>query len=106
MSIAAERVGRPDLPREWERLERRAEQVAGVVAYWKRRALEAEGEVARLRASLEALAAAPEAAAAADLEAELRRLRAENAALASRMTQARQRVGALLKRLAALGLEP
>ena len=37
---------------------------------------------------------------------EVVRLRAENTALQSRMLQARKRVGALLKRLAALELEP
>ena len=99
MSIAAERPPRPDLPAPWERLERVAAEVALSVAYWKRRSQEAEEEVARLRHSLEGLAA-PDSS-----EDEIRRLRAENAALRSRMQQARNRVKVLLRRLGALGIE-
>lgn len=104
MSFAAERAGGPELPRQWERLERVAEEVAVTVGTWRRRALEAEEEVTRLRHALEELAAEREQPG--DLEEELRRLRAENAALHSRMLQGRKRVTALLRRLASLGIEP
>jgi hypothetical protein len=99
MSIAAEPTPRPELPAPWERLERVAEEVALSAAYWRRRSQEAEEEVVRLRHSLEGLAAAEGS------EDEIRRLRAENAALRSRMQQARTRVKVLLKRLGALGIE-
>lgn len=104
MSAAADRDGRAGLPPEWDRLEHAAEALAGEVLFWRRRAEEAEGEVARLRQALEALAAAPSGTSPEDRD-ELVRLRAENTALQSRMLQARQRVRALLKRLAALELE-
>ncbi len=99
MSIAADRAPRPELPAPWERLERVAGEVAVSVGYWRRRSQEAEEEVARLRRSLEELAGADGS------EDEIRRLRAENAALRSRMQQARTRVEVLLKRLGALGVE-
>lgn len=104
MSIVAERSSRPDLPRAWARLERLAEEAALSIAYWKRRSQEAEDEIVRLRRSLEGLASGSEAPGGA--EEELRRLRAENAALRSRMQQARTRVKTLLKRLVTLGMEP
>ncbi len=104
MSAAADRDGRAELPPEWDRLEHAAEALASEVVFWRRRAEEAEGEVARLRQALESLASAPPPASPQDGE-ELMRLRAENTALQSRMLQARQRVRALLKRLAALELE-
>ena len=104
MSFAGERVGRTELPRQWERLERLVDDAAVGIGYWRRRALEAEDEIARLRDALEevASAAAPESG---DLKAEVRRVRAENAALLSRLAEARGRVQAVLKRLVALGVD-
>lgn len=105
MSGAADGPVRPSLPPEWERLERVAEAAAGEVVFWRRRIAEAEEEVARLRRTLEELAEARERDVDGDRE-EVIRLRAENTALESRMLQARKRIGALLKRLAALELDP
>jgi hypothetical protein len=86
----------------WERLERTAERAAAALAAWRSRALEAETEVARLRAALEAVAReAAEAPLGGEAE-ELRMLRAENALLRSRTAEARRRVGGLLARLALL----
>lgn len=104
MSASAEPTRLPDLPPAWERLEHAADEAAAAVRFWRRRALDAEQEVARLQRALEELASTirerPE-----DLADELRRLRAENAALQSRMLQARKRVQGLLKRLVTLGIE-
>lgn len=84
----------------WERLERAAARAAAALAAWRSRALDAEAEVARLRAALEQVSAAPaDALGGAD---ELGRLRAENALLRSRTAEARRRVAALLARLAVL----
>lgn len=105
MSGAAEGVSRPPLPPEWGRLERVAEATAGEIAFWRRRTAEAEEEVARLRRALEDLAEARERDVDGGRE-EVIRLRAENTALESRMLQARKRIGALLKRLSALELDP
>ncbi len=104
MSIAAERGRRPELPPGWERLERAAEDAAVAVAVWRHRAADAEEEVVRLRRALEDLAS--NRSRPDDLGEELRRLRAENAALQSRMLEARKRVGALMRRLASLEVEP
>jgi predicted RNase H-like nuclease (RuvC/YqgF family) len=104
MSTGADPGRRPDLPRQWERLERAVEDAAGAVEYWRRRAVETDEEVTRLRRTLEGLSGTEEQAA--DPSAELRRLRAENAALRSRMLQARKRVQLLMKRFASLGIEP
>ncbi|HET8654213.1 MAG TPA: hypothetical protein VFL93_01675 [Longimicrobiaceae bacterium] len=104
MSSAADRSERAPLPRSWERLEHRVEEAAVAVATWRRRALEAEEEIVRMRRTLEAFAGRgdrPE-----DTAEELRRLRAENAVLRSRMVQARKRVTGVLRRLGALGIEP
>ena len=49
MSVGADGPGRPELPREWERLERVAETAAAEVVFWRRRTSEAEEEVGRLR---------------------------------------------------------
>lgn len=103
MSVAADRARRPELPSQWERLERAVEDAALASAVWKRRAVEAEGEVLRLRRALEELAS--EGSRPGDMDEELRRLRAENAALQSRMLEARKRVGSLMRRLLALGVE-
>ena len=105
MSVAGERVGRFELPRQWERLERLVDQAAEGLGYWRRRAEAAEDEVARLRQALEELASAAEPMPG-DLKAEVRRVRAENAALHSRLAEARGRVQGVLKRLVALGVEP
>jgi len=85
----------------WERLERAARSAAESLAEWRRRALEAEHEVQRLRTELEQLTSLGPLPSdeAGD---ELRRLRAENAVLTSRAAEARQRIGALLGRLAML----
>lgn len=106
MSAAAERRRGAELPPQWGRLERVAQEAAAALSAWRRRALEAEEEVVRLRRSLEELATARSAQPIPDLRDEVRRLRAENAALHSRMIQARKRVAALMKRLVTLGIEP
>ena len=104
MSFAAERGTRTELPRQWERLERLVDDAAVGIGYWRRRALEAEDEIARLREALEEVASAAEPLPG-DLKAEVRRVRAENAALLSRLAEARGRVQAVLKRLVALGVD-
>ena len=103
MSTVAEQPTRPDLLPSFGRLEKVAEEAALALSYWRRRALEAEAEVERLRQSLEGLATGRDAPDS--VEEEVGRLRAENAALRSRMLQARTRVNTLLKRLIALGIE-
>jgi hypothetical protein len=105
MSFAGERVTRTELPRQWERLERLVDDAAVGIGYWRRRALEAEDEIARLRDALEEVASAAQPEPG-DLKAEVRRVRAENAALYSRLAEARGRVPSVLKRLVALGVEP
>ena len=102
MSVGADGPGRPELPREWERLERVAETAAAEVVFWRRRTSEAEEEVGRLRRALEQVASRGEDG---DDRREVVRLRAQITALQSRMLQARKRIGALLKRLAALEIE-
>jgi predicted nuclease with TOPRIM domain len=92
------------IPASLDRLERAARDASIVVASWKRRALEAEDEVTRLRQSLEELASG--GGMSEDTREEVRRLRAENSALHSRVVQARKRAVALLKRLDTLGLMP
>jgi hypothetical protein len=83
----------------WTRLERAAAAAVAGLAAWRSRALDAEREVARLRAELGSLTGA---AGGPGADAEVRRLRAENALLTSRAAEARQRVTALLARLAVL----
>jgi hypothetical protein len=100
VSSVAERSGPLELPDGWEELERAAEDAAVAVAFWRRRALEAEEEVVRLRRALEDVAAEREHPRG--VAEETLRLRADNAALRSRMQQARKRVGALLTRLETL----
>ena len=104
MSFAGERVARTELPRQWERLERLVDEAAEGIGYWRRRAVEAEDEVARLREALEEVASAAQPLPG-DLKAEVRRVRAENAALQSRLAEARGRVQSVLKRLVALGID-
>lgn len=89
----------------WERLERSAREASAALSAWKRRAHDAEDEVMRLRTVLEAHAS-ERLEPGSDLREEVRRLRAENAALQSRMLQARKRVAALMKRLVTIGIEP
>lgn len=103
MSIADKGPTAPVLGAPWSRLERAAEDAAVVVASWRRRAVEAEDELARLRRTLEEMASA-EDGGDADRD-EVRRLRAQNAVLHSRVTQARKRIGALLKRMDTLGAD-
>lgn len=101
MSGAAEAAEPPAEPTPWARLDRAARSAARAVAEWRRRALEAEAEVARLRRELERVgSAAP--ASADDAAEELRRLRAENAVLSSRTDEARKRIRGLLTKLALL----
>jgi len=103
VSAAAKR-GTENFPAEWNRLERAAEEAGGLLDRWIRRAREAEDEVERLRRSLEELTG--ERSTTEDASQQLRRVRAENAALRSRMVQARNRVTSLMQRLAALEIEP
>lgn len=104
MSVDADATARAELPPEWARLERIAEAAAAEVVFWRRRAAEAEDEIARLRRTLEELAQTRQGDSGSDTQ-EIVRLRAENTALQSRMLQARKRVGVLLKRLSALELD-
>lgn len=89
----------------WERLEHAARGAASALGEWRRRALEAEHEVQRLRNELEQLTSLGPLPSdeAGD---ELRRLRAENAVLTSRAAEARQRVSGLLARLSVLENRP
>jgi predicted RNase H-like nuclease (RuvC/YqgF family) len=103
MSTAAEPGKGVSLPTSWARLERAAEETAVAVAFWRRRAHEAEEEVSRLRRAFEELAA--ERDRPQDLDLEVRRLRAENTALQSRMLQARKRVAALLRQVSVLEVD-
>lgn len=96
MSGAVE-IAEPAGP-EWERLERAARGAASAVAEWRRRAVEAEAEVLRLRRELELVGAAH----TGDEGGELRRLRAENALLSSRTGEARKRIRALVAKLSML----
>ena len=105
MSIGAERKRPVELSGPWDRLERVAEESAVAVAFWRRRALEAEEEIGRLRRALEEVSAGERERPDDVLEA-LRRSRAENAALRSRLLQARKRVQMVLRRLVATGIEP
>jgi phage shock protein A len=104
VSVAARR-GTENFPAEWARLEQATNDAVTLLGRWIQRARQAEAEVDRLRGSLEGLATT-EGTASEDLSQELRRLKAENAALRSRMLQARQRVDGLMQRLSALGVEP
>ena len=85
----------------WDRLERAARAAAIALDEWRRRALEAEQEVQRLRGELQDLSALGSLPSIESGD-ELRRLRAENAVLTSRAAEARQRVTGLLVRLAVL----
>lgn len=91
----------PDAGAGWERLERAAHAAASALAEWRRRAREAEAEVARLRIELEALTTLGPLPSA-EAGDELRRLRAENAVLVSRTAEARKRIHSLLARLSVL----
>jgi Sec-independent protein translocase protein TatA len=98
-------VAQADAPAGWERLEHAARGAASALGEWRRRALEAEHEVQRLRTELEKLTSLGPLPSdeAGD---ELRRLRAENAVLTSRAAEARQRVSGLLARLSVLENRP
>ena len=100
MYAAADDEG-PDPAPGWERLERAAQATAAALEEWRRRAREAEAEVARLRQELEALTTLGPLPSA-EAGDELRRLRAENAVLVSRTAEARKRITGLLARLALL----
>jgi predicted nucleic acid-binding Zn-ribbon protein len=101
----AARKGTENFPAEWARLDRATHEAVSLLGRLVQRAREAEAEVERLRQSLEALAG-ERSASSGDTVQEVRRLRAENAALHSRMLQARKRISALMQRLAALDVEP
>ncbi len=98
------RRGTDDFPQEWSRLERAAEDAGGLLERLVRRAHAAEEEVQRLRQSLEEVADG-RAVAAEDTAQQVRQLKAENAALRSRLLQARKHVSGLMQRLAALEIE-
>ena len=100
MYAAADDEG-PDPAPGWERLERAARAAASALEGWRRRAREAEAEVARLRRELEALTTLGPLPSA-EAGDELRRLRAENAVLVSRTAEARKRITGLLAKLALL----
>jgi hypothetical protein len=91
----------PDPAPGWERLERAARVASSALEGWRRRAREAEAEVARLRQELEALTTLGPLPSA-EAGDELRRLRAENAVLVSRTAEARKRITGLLAKLAVL----
>ena len=91
----------PDPAPGWERLERAARAAASALEGWRRRAREAEAEVARLREELEALTTLGPLPSA-EAGDELRRLRAENPVLVSRTAEARKRITGLLAKLALL----
>ena len=91
----------PDPAPAWERLERAARASAAALEEWRRRAREAEAEVARLRRELEELTTLGPLPSA-EAGDELRRLRAENAVLVSRTAEARKRITGLLARLSVL----
>jgi hypothetical protein len=88
----------------WERVERAAHEAAAALSFWQRRAREAEEEVLRLRMALEEHASG-RVEPGEDFREEVRRLRAENAALQSRMLQARKRLAMLIRRLATMGID-
>lgn len=104
MASAAADHSAPDLPPGWNRLGNAVDQTLTSLAQWRRRALDAEGEVERLREAMNDLLKAnpdrPEGDGAA--VEEVQRLRAENALYLSRIMEARKRVSALLARVAAL----
>lgn len=102
--LAADTPAAVETP-SWERLEHAARGAASALGEWRRRALEAEHEVQRLRTELEQLTSLGPLPSdeAGD---ELRRLRAENAVLTSRAAEARQRVSGLLARLSVLENRP
>ena len=100
-AVQADAFAPSDPEAGWERLERAARGAASALADWRRRALEAEHEVQRLRSELEQLTALGPVPAG-EAGDELRRLRAENAILTSRASEARQRISGLLARLSVL----
>lgn len=100
--MSADVSPRAELPPAWERLERAVREATLALGYWRRRAEEAEEEVAHLRAALETLVNDPAAGADDGGSDEATRLRAENAALRSRMAQAQKRVQTILVWLGAL----
>lgn len=101
MASAAAEQSVNELPAGWERLAEATEQTLASLAQWRRRALDAEGEVARLRQAMNDMLLAPTEGDVAPVD-ELKRLRAENALYLSRIVEARKRVSTLLERVAAL----
>ena len=90
-----------DLPRGWERLGSATDEIVAALARWRRRALDAEAEVVRLRQAMSDMLAGTPESDEAPVD-ELQRLRAENALYLSRIVEARKRVSTLLERVAAL----
>lgn len=91
----------PDLPPGWDRLGDAVDQTLSSLAQWRRRALDAEGEVGRLQQAMNDVLRGGAEGNGAAVE-EVQRLRAENALYLSRIKEARKRVGALLARVATL----
>jgi hypothetical protein len=102
VSAAARPPAPEPLPPAWERLERAAYGTADALLHWRRRALESEAEVVRLRRVLEEVTGGDPATSGEGGGGEVRRLRAENALLVSRAAEARRRISTILARLAAL----
>ena len=98
------RRGTENFPPEWSRLEQAAEDAGGLLERLVRRAHAAEEEVQRLRRSLEEVAEG-RAIATEDSAQQIRQLKAENAALRSRLQQARKHVSGLMQRLATLEID-
>lgn len=88
-----------EAPAGWERLDLAVRRATAAVGEWRRRALDAEDEVNRLRQALEAVTQRAEAGTPAG---DAVRLAAENAVLRSRSDEARRRVSSLLARLTTL----
>jgi predicted RNase H-like nuclease (RuvC/YqgF family) len=101
----AVRRGTENFPPEWARLERATEEASSLLGRWVQRARAAEEEVERLRRALDELGQG-HVAPSEGVTQEIRRLKAENAALRSRMQQARKRMQGLMQRLSSLGVEP
>lgn len=89
-----------DAPAGWERLDLAVRRATAALVEWRRRALDAEDEVHRLRQALEAVTQRAEGDGTPEGDAV--RLAAENALLRSRTDEARRRVSSLLARLTTL----
>ncbi|CAN5861832.1 hypothetical protein BH23GEM5_BH23GEM5_08940 [soil metagenome] len=101
MASAAAEQSASELPAGWERLADATDEIVASLAHWRRRALDAEAEVTRLRQAMNDMLLAPADGEIGPVD-ELKRLRAENALYLSRIVEARKRVSTLLTRVAAL----